>query len=147
MWRSTPRLHTSLDITPRSEAPFVHVTSVAVFFPSLLPMIPPLHLSLLSRNHVSPPGLAVEHKRSEEGDRGVFFVFRWLSICLAGVEGRKPETPLCPHLASREVTACGDSSQIPPTEPQCLLYQSHIRYPLLDFLAPGRSRPSPPYPL
>lgn len=99
MRRSTPRLHTSLDITPRSEAPFVHVTSVAVFFPSLLPMIPPLHLSLLSRNDVSPPGLAVEHKRSEEGDRGAF-CFSLIVDLFGGSRGaqtRNPPSALTSH--------------------------------------------------
>lgn len=121
MWSSTPLLHTSLDTYPEWN-PFLPCTSVAVFPPHCTSWsLFPLHLSLLSWG-VLPLGLVVEHSVVKMGMGGVVFV-----DCLAGVEGCKP-IPLCLHFPSWEVTAGGDTSPT-PTEPQCLLYQTHIHHP------------------
>lgn len=78
---------------------------------------------------------------------GGFFVFRWLSICLAGVEGRKLETPLLP--SPRIKRGNGMWGYFPNTPYRATVpsvSESHSSPTPVDFLAPGRSRPSPPLP-
>lgn len=80
------------------------------FLSSLLQMN--LAIFLSSPKNGLPLDLVVEHRVVMMGiGGGVVFVeclFVWWES-----RGTKPK-PLCPRIPSREVTACGDASQIPP---------------------------------
>lgn len=116
-----------------SETPFLSCTSVSVFW-SLLPP----HLSLFSRN-VLPPGLVVEHNVVKMGMGG--FCFCWLFICLAGVEGRKPE-PLCLYLLSfGRLWQAGCFPKTPYRAAVPSVSESHLSPP--NLLAPCHPDPSP----